>query len=159
MSSPAYSVDEVEVSLTITDGKVTVESRTGAKGGSVGLSVGEDRATLTLDGTGSDHGTAVLTGPELSNFRTIVDAGLSSLSVDRATMERDRRVLDSGYQSLESFDGRPAATLDVGALQQLGLVDEDGRLAGGGRQVRCTVLKSGTAILNLLSDGESEFEF
>lgn len=159
MSSPAYSVDEVEVSLTIKDGKVTVESRSGAKGGSVGLTVDADRASLTLEGAGSDHGTAMLTGPELSNFRTIVDAGLSSLSVDRSALEHDRRVLYSGYTSLEQFEQGPGLTLDTDALHTLGIIDDEGTIAGGGRQVRCTVLNSGTAILNLLTDDETEFDF
>lgn len=159
VSSPAYSVDEIEVSLTIKDGKVTVESRSGAKGGSIGLNVSDERATITLDGAGSDYGTAQLTGPELSNFRTIVDAGLSSLSVDRSTLEHDRRVLYTGYESLGRYDEGVVTTLDVEALRELGIVDDSGAIAGGSRQVRCTVLNSGTAILNLVSDSEFEFNF
>lgn len=159
MSSPAYSVNEVEVALTIADGKLTVSSRSGAKGGSISLEVDEDRAIIRLEGAGKDHGTATLTGPELSSFRTIVDAGLSSLSVDRSAMERDRRVLYSGFQSLERIGDGVGTTLDTEALQELGLVDENGNVAGGGRQVRCTVMTEGTAILNLLSDVESEFVF
>lgn len=156
MSRSAYSIDEIEVSLTIKDGKVTVESRSGAKSGAVELSIGEKRATLELNGPGNDHGTAVLSGPELSNFRTIIDAGLSSMTVGRDALDDDRRVLHSGYQSLERFDGEFGTTLDTKALQELGLVDQEGDLPGGGRQVRCTVLNSGTAIINLLSESESE---
>lgn len=159
VSSPAYSVDEIEVSLTIKDGKMTVESRSGAKGGSIGLNVSDERATITLDGAGSDYGTARLTGPELSNFRTIIDAGMSSLSVDRTTLEHDRRVLYTGYESLGRYEDGIFTTLDVEALQELGIVDDSGSLPGGSRQVRCTVLNSGTAILNLLSDSEFEFNF
>lgn len=159
MSSPAYSVDEIEVSLTIKDGKVTLESRSGAKGGSIGLNVSDDRATITLDGAGSDHATAKLTGPELSNFRTIVDAAMSSLAVDRTTLEHDRRVLYTGFESLGRYNDTIVTTLDDEALRELGIVDEGGNVAGGSRQVRCTVLNSGTAILNLLSDSEFDFNF
>lgn len=156
MSRAAYSVDEIEVYLTITDGKVTVESRSGAKSGSVELNIDENRAKLNLNGAGNDHGTALLSGPELSNFRTIVDAGLSAMVSDQDELDTDRRVLYSGYESLSSHDDGFATTLNGAALSDLGLVDDEGHLPGGGRQVRCTVLNSGTAIINLLSDDESE---
>lgn len=159
MSNRSLVVDEVEVTLTIKDGKLTVSSRSGAKNGTVELAVGESAAELVLTGAGTDHATATLTGPELSSFRTIVDAALSSLVSDRGPMADDRRVLASGYQSLQPVEGGFAATLDPAALQRLGLVDGEGELAGGGRQVQCTVLNSGTAILNLLSDADGGFTF
>ena len=64
-------------------------------------------------------------------------------------------MLDSGYQSLSQYGGEFAVTLDGSALGELGLLDASGNLAGGGRQVRCTVLNSGTAMVNLLSERES----
>lgn len=155
----ARGIDEVPVSLAIKDGKLTVESRSGAKSGSIELSVGETHADLTLYGPGVDQATATLTGPELSNFRTIVDAGLSSMTLDEAEMDDDARVLSTGYESLARLEDGFGATLDTAALQRLGLVDADGALAGGGRQVRCTILNSGTAILNLRGGAESPFEF
>lgn len=157
--SGARRLDEVEVIVSITDGKFTAESRSGAKSGSVELDVGETEARLVLNGAGGDMATATLTGPELSNFRTMVDAGLSSLTVDGAGIEQDSRVLAAGYQSLKRVDDGFGTTLDTAALNRLGLVDDAGRLSGGGRQVRCTVLNSGTAILDLLSDSESPFTF
>lgn len=159
MIDRSYSVDEVEVHLSVSDGKFTAESRSGAKAGSVGLNVEEGQAEITLNGAGADFGNVTLTGPELSNFRTLVDAALSSLSVDRSTLEHDGRVLYSGYESLVRVEDGFGFTVDSEALQTLGLIDEGGTLAGGGRQVRCTVLNSGTAILNLREEDESGFEF
>lgn len=158
MSSPSYTIDEIEVELSISDGKLTVDSRSGAKSGSVKLSWDENRAQLQLLGPGTDYGLATLTGPQLSNFRTMIDAGLSALDVSQDTLERDRRVLYSGYETLGSHGEHLVTTLDREALEGLGLTD-DGEIAGGSRQVRCTVLNSGTAIINLLSHDESEFEF
>lgn len=152
-------MDEIEVILTIKDGKATVESRSGPKSGGVRLDVGEGQADLVMTGAGNDEGRATLTGPELSHFRTLIDAGLSSMDLDQAALEQDRRVLYSGYQSLGRMDDAYVATLDGDALQRLGLLDEAGGLAGGGRQIRCTVLSSGTAMLNLLSESETRAIF
>lgn len=159
VSSPSHSMDEIEVILTIKDGKSTVESRSGPKSGSVRLDVEEGKADLVMTGAGNDTGKATLTGPELSHFRTIVDAGLSSMDLDQSALEQDRRVLFSGYQSLTRVDDAYVATLDGDALQRLGLVEPGGDLAGGGRQIRCTVLNSGTAMLNLLDEDETRAIF
>lgn len=159
MSSQSHSVEEIEVVLSITDGKLTAESRSGAKSGSVELSWDENRAKITLNGAGSDFGSATLTGPELSSFRTMIDAGLSSLVVGQDGLERDRRVLSSGYQTLDRFDDGVGVTLDEDALTRLGVLNERGEIAGGSRQVRCTVLNNGTAIVNLTSEAETEFNF
>ena len=152
-------MDELETFLTIRDGKVTVESRSGPKSGGIRLDVGEGKADLVVTAAGKDEGRATLTGPELSHFRTLVDAGLSSMDLDQAAMEQDRRVLYTGYQSLARAEDTYVATLDGDALRRLGLVDDDGDLAGGGRQVRCTVLSSGTAMLNLLTETETRAIF
>ena len=159
MVEPAYSLNEVRIEMSISDGKLTVESKSGAKGGAVSLRVGEDQATLTLDGAGNDEAKATLTGPELSHLRSNVDAALSALTMDQGAFENDSRVLHSGFQSLLRLEGGYGTTLDRGALETLGLVDSNGALAGGGRQVRCTVLNTGTAILNLVEDEGSGFEF
>lgn len=155
MTDRAFAMEEVEVALAIKDGKLTARSRSGPKSGSVRIEVEGTEAELVLTGAGDDRATATLTGPELSHFRTLVDAGLTTLDLDQAAVDQDRRVLDSGYQSLSQYGGEFAVTLDGSALGELGLLDGSGNLAGGGRQVRCTVLNSGTAMVNLLSERES----
>lgn len=159
MSNDTYAIDEIEVFLTISDGKLTVESRSGAKSGSLELGVGESTAEVTLHSAGTDRATATLTGPELSNFRTNIDAGLSSMVAGRGAEAHDQRVLASGFETLEPLEGGFGTTVDTGALQALGIVDQAGALPGGSRQVKCTVLNSGTAIINLLSEDETEFSF
>ena len=155
MIDPAHSVDEVEVSLTVTDGKLTAEAHSGPKAGSVGLGVVDGKAELSLHGPGSDVATVTLSGPELSTFRTIVDATISRLSVDRSAVERDQRVLYSDFETLtESADGF-SVSVDADPLEKLGLLDAGGSLAGGSRQVRCTVLRQGTAIMNLRPEEEA----
>lgn len=140
--------------LSIQDGKFTAESKSGPKSGSVQLLVDGNGATLALNGAGSDRATAALTGPEMTNFRTMVDATLSTLSMrDEQPMGRD--VLYSGYLPLEAVDGGFGVELEGESLRRLGLLTEDGGIAGGSRQVQCTVLGNGTAILNLLGDGSS----
>lgn len=145
--------------MTISDGKMKVESRSGPKSGVVRLSVADNKANLTLEGAGSDIATAKLSGAKLSNFRSIVNAILSDLSIDRTGMDDDSRMVSSGYQSLVRHDDGYAVTIEREALEQLGLVNEDGTLTGGGRQVRSSVLTSGTAIINLLTDEEAGFQF
>lgn len=145
--------------MTISDGKLTVESRSGPKSGVVRLTVADNRANLTLEGAGSDEATVRLSAAELSNFRTIVDAVLSDLSINRSELDDDSRMLAAGYQSLVRHDDGYAVTIDEEALEQLGLVNDDGTLAGGGRQVRSSVLTSGTAIINLLTEDEADFVF
>lgn len=159
MSRAAYSIDEIEVSLKIRDGKITAESNSGAKSGSLEIDIEDKRAKLRLNGAGNDQGTAYLSGPELSNFRTVVDAAMSSMMADGDDLADDRRVLYSGFESLHGEDGDFHTTLDAEALRELGLLDAAGELPGGGRQVRCTVLNSGTAIINLLSEDEAEIAF
>lgn len=145
--------------MTISDGKMTVESRSGPMNGVVRLDIVDNQVNLTLKGAGSDEATAKLNGAKLSNFRTIVNAILSELSFDRTEMGDDSRMVSTAYQSLVRHDDGYAVTLDGEALEQLGLVNEDGTLAGGGRQVKSTVLSSGTAIINLLEEDEAEFVF
>lgn len=152
----AYGVEEIPVDLSITDGKITAESKSGPKSGSVELFVEETAATLVLNGAGSDRATAELTRPELANFRTMIDAALSRLTVGNDAPELGRNVLFSGYQPLDALEGGFGITLDAESLRRLDLVTEDGRIAGGSRQVQCTVLGNGTAILNLKGDRTQE---
>lgn len=159
MSSRTYAIDEIEVFLTISDGKLTAESRSGAKSGSLVLNVDEFTAEVTLNSTGADRATATLTGPELSNFRTNIDACLSSMVAEHDTVEHDQRILASGFETLSPLGDGFGTTLDTQALRALGIVDEADALPGGSRQVKCTVLNSGTAIINLLSDDEAQFIF
>ena len=153
MSSPArddgYGVEELAVTLSITDGKITAESKSGPKSGSVELFVDETAATLVLNGAGSDRATAELTGPELANFRTMLDAALSTLAVRDEGPSLGRNVLFSGYRPLSEFEDGFGVTLEEESLTRLDLLTDDGHIAGGGRQVQCTVLGNGTAILNL----------
>lgn len=152
----AYGVEEIEVTLAIEDGKFTAESKSGPKSGSLELAVDGPGATLSLAGAGSDRATAALTGPELANFRTMVDAALSNLVAGQDTPALGRDVLSSGYRPLREFDGSFGVQLETETLRHLGLVTGDGHIAGGSRQVQCTVLGNGTAILNLRGEGGPE---
>lgn len=149
-------MEEVSVSLKIEDGKLTVDSKSGPKSGSVELLVEQSAARLVLTGTGSDRAEVELTGPELANFRTMVDAALSTLSLrdDEPAMGRD--VLSSGYRPLHQFDDGFGIRFDESTLRGLDLLDEEGRIAGGSRQIQCTVLGNGTAILNLKGERTSD---
>lgn len=142
--------------MSIRDGKMTVESNSGPKSGSVELLVDGSAATLVLAGAGSDRATAELTGPELANFRTMIDAALSTLTVGEQPPALGRDVLFSGYRPLSQFDDAFGVGFEADTLRRLDLLNEEGRLAGGGRQVQCTVLGNGTAILNLTGDRASE---
>lgn len=156
--SDAYGVEEVAVTLSISEGKFAAESKSGPKSGSVELFVDGSSATLVLNGAGSDQGAAELTGPELANFRTMIDAALSTLTVGDESPATGRNVLFSGFRPLEAAGGQFEVKLDEESLRRLDLVTDDGQIAGGGRQVQCTILGNGTAILNLTGDrtpGES----
>lgn len=159
MSSRSHRIDEIEARMSISDGKLTAESRSGPKSGSLQLSVVESGAELTIHSTGNDRATASLTGAELSNFRTNVDSILSATVEDRSEVPQDKRVLSSDFESLVQLQDGFATTIDTDALQTLGILDESGSLPGGSRQIKCTVLNSGTAILNLLSEDEPGFSF
>lgn len=148
----AYGVEEITVNMTVRDGKITVESQSGPKGGSVELFVDESNARLVFNGSGADRATARLTGPELANFRTMLDAALSSLTMGDEAPEVGRNVLYSGYRPLEQIADGFGVQLEAETLRRLGLLDESGGIAGGRRQVKCTVLGNGTAILNLAGD-------
>ena len=150
--SDAYGVEEIAVELSISDGKFAAETKSGPKSGSLELVVDGTGATLALEGAGSDRASATLTGPELANFRTMVDAALSSLMVAEDQQALDRDVLYSGYRPLVPFEDSVGIELDVDTLQRLGVVSEDGGIAGGSRQVQCTVLGNGTAVLNLTGE-------
>lgn len=147
--SEGYGMDEIPVSISITDGKITAESKSGPKSGSLELFVEGSGAEVVLSGAGSDRARASLTGPELANFRTMLDAALSTLSTGEEPANLGRNVLFSGYRPLDEVDGQFAVTLEAESLRRLDLLDEAGRIAGGSRQVQCTVLGNGTAILNL----------
>lgn len=152
----AYGIEEIEVELSISEGKFGAESKSGPKSGSAELFVEEGGATLALNGSGSDRATASLTGPELANFRTMIDAALSTLTAGEEPSALGRDVLSSGYRPLEAFAGGVGVTLESETLRRLGLVDRDGGIAGGTRQVQCTVLGNGTAILNLTGERAPE---
>lgn len=145
--------------MAISDGKLTIESRSGPKSGSLELSVSDSEAELTIHSAGNDQTTATLTGAELSNFRTNVDSVLSKMVTNRADVPQDKRVLSTGFESLIEVEDGFGTTIDTDALQTLGIVDGTGALPGGNRQIKCTVLNSGTAILNLLSNDEPGFNF
>ena len=65
-----------------------------------------------------------------------------------------RNVLFTGFRPLDEVDGQFAVTLEEESLRKLDLLDEEGRIAGGSRQVQCTVLGNGTAILNLRGEDD-----
>lgn len=155
-STDAYGVDQITVNMTVHEGKITVESQSGPKGGSVELFVDDANAKLVFNGSGSDVATARLTGPELANFRTMVDAALSTLSRGDEPAELGRNVLYSGYIPLSGIDDGFGVQLEADALRRLDLLDDSGGIAGGRRQVKCTILGNGTAILNLAGDRTPE---
>lgn len=155
-SSDAFGIEEVDVTLSITDGKITTESKSGPKSGSVELLVDENSTSLVLNGAGSDRASAELTGPELANFRTMVDAALSTLPFQDETPGLGRDVVFSGYSPLTAIDGDFRVSLDQDSLRRLNVVTPDGQIAGGGRQVQCTILGNGTAILNLAGERSTD---
>ena len=155
-SADAYGVDEVAVTMSIREGKFTAESKSGPKSGSVELVVDGSGAHLGLNGAGSDRASAELTGPELANFRTMIDAALSTLAVGETPPSMGRNVLASGFRPLVQAGDAFAVEFEASTLRRLDLLDEDGGIAGGGRQVQCTVLGNGTAILNLTGNSDAE---
>lgn len=154
-----YRLEELEVRLEISEGKFAATSRSGPKGGSLELVDEPPSTRLTLKGTGSDEASVSLSAPELSNFRTIIDASLSSIIEDEESSDLERSSLFSGYRSLQAVGDEYGVSFDKKTLDQLGLLDESGGVPGGSRQVQCTVLPNGTAIINLRGDGESGFRF
>ena len=151
----AFGIEEIPVTLSIRDGKISAESKSGPKSGSAELAVEDSAARLALTGAGSDRATATFTGPELANFRTMVDAALARLMTGDEPGALGRDVLASGYRPLAEVDGTFSVTFEAETLRRLGLVTEDGGIAGGRRQVQCTVLGNGTAILNLRGEDGS----
>lgn len=149
-------MDEIPVTLSISDGKISAESTSGPKSGSIDLAVEGTSVTLELGGASSDQASATLTGPELANFRTMIDAALSKLTVGEEPAPTGRHVLFSGYLPLRKDDDEIVIQFDEEPLRRLDITDEEGSIAGGGRQVQCTVLGNGTAILNLKSDERTD---
>jgi hypothetical protein len=152
----AYLIDEVEVSMTIKDGKFTATSTSGPKAGKVKFEPNGNSVDLEFEGAGSDRAVVRLSRPELTQLRTTIDALLANEFSDGDRANTDQRgTFYSGYRRLREFDDDIGVTLDTETLRSLGLVDEQGSLSGGSRQVQCTVLRSGVAILNLQPDGSS----
>ena len=114
--SERYGMEEIPVTLCISDGKMSAESTSGPKSGSIELAVNGTSVTLELGG----------------------------------------HVLFSGYLPLQKVDDELVIQFEEEPLRRLDLTDEEGEIAGGGRQVQCTVLGNGTAILNLKSDERSD---
>lgn len=154
-----FRMEELEVTLRIRDGKFVAESQSGPKSGMIELTDEAPTTRLTLKGPGSDEASVALSGPELSNFRSIIDAALSSILTNQSDSGLEDSSLSSGYQPLQSFDDGFGLYFDAETLAQLGLLDEQGEIPGGSRQVQCTVLPNGTAIVNLVDSSESGFQF
>ncbi len=153
----AYLVDEIEVSMTIKDGKFTATSTSGPKSGRVEFNPGETTVELVLEGAGSDRASVPMSRPELTQLRTTIDAVLANEFADRdSSSERGRGTFFAGYRQLREQDEGIGVTFDTETLSSLGLVDEAGSLTGGSRQVQCTVLQSGVAIINLVPDESSQ---
>ena len=152
----AYLVDEVEVSMKIKDGKFTATSISGPKAGKVRFEPEENSVELAFDGAGSDRAAVRLSRPELTQLRTTIDALLATEFSEGERSSTDQRgTFFSGYRQLREVNDEIGVTLETETLQSLGLVDDSGDLSGGTRQVQCTVLRSGVAILNLQPDGSS----
>lgn len=147
-----FGIDEIEIAMRIEEGKITAESQSGPKGGSITLGPDEMSFKLVLEGAGSDLAVATLSRPELVNFRTVVDGVLSAAVTDGEESGLGRSTVYSGYQTLRNFDGAVGLTFDTDTLRELGLVTEEGGIPGGNRQVECTVLGNGTAIVDLTGD-------
>jgi len=152
----AYLIDEVEVSMSIRDGKFTARSTSGPKAGKVRFEPDGTSVELIFEGAGSDRASVSLSRPELTQLRTTIDALLANEFSEGNEPGADQRgTFYSGYRQLREVDDEIGLTLDGDTLQSLGLVDDSGALTGGSRQVQCTVLRSGVAILNLQPDGSS----
>lgn len=152
----AYLIDELEVAMSIKDGKFTATSMSGPKAGKVRFDPDGTSAELIVEGAGSDRTSVPLSRPELTQLRTTIDALLANeFAEDNGGAADQRGTFYSGYRRLSEMDGGVGLTLDPDTLRSLGLVEEDGSLAGGSRQVQCTVLRSGVAILNLVPDGSA----
>lgn len=67
-----YLIDEVEVSMTIIDDKLTAESTSGSTGGKLKVADRESEVSFVLEGTGSDEATVTLSGPQLDRLQTIL---------------------------------------------------------------------------------------
>lgn len=157
MATNVHGIDEVEITIQVQDGKFRVESRSGPKSGSIKLGTDGMDVELILEGADTDRAVADLTGPELGNFRTIVDAALSSVALETENPALDSDSLFSGYVPLRMFGGETGVIFDRETLQALNLVTEDGSIPGGTRQIQCTVMGDGTAILNLTGGERSMF--
>lgn len=67
-----YLIDEVEVSMTIIDDKLTAESTSGSTGGKLKVADRETDVSFVLEGTGSDEAVVSLSGPQLDRLQTIL---------------------------------------------------------------------------------------
>lgn len=142
--------------MTIKDGKFTATSTSGPKAGKVRFEPHENSVDLEFEGAGSDRAVVRLSRPELTQLRTTIDALLATeFSDSEPSSSEPRGTFYSGYRQLRKVDGEIGLTLDTETLRSLGLVDDGGLLTGGSRQVQCTVLRSGVAILNLQPDGST----
>lgn len=150
--SDSYRIDEVEVRIRIKDGKITAESRTGPKAGAITLDAADMFVELALEGAGSDKAEATLTGTELANFRSIIDATLSTLTENDDDPALARDAIYSGYLPLRRVGDEIGLVFDEEILRELNLVTDDGEIPGGNRQVQCTVIGNGTAIVELAGD-------
>lgn len=67
-----YLIDEVDVAMRIIDGKHTVESKSGSKGGKLKVADRDTDIRFVLEGTGSDVGAVTLSRPQLDRLRRIL---------------------------------------------------------------------------------------
>lgn len=73
-----YLIDEVEVIMRIIDGKHTVESKSGSKGGKLKIADRESEVRFVLEGTGSDASAVTLSRPQMDRLRRILSTVSSS---------------------------------------------------------------------------------
>lgn len=77
-----YLIDEVEVTMTIIDDKLTAESTSGSTGGKFKVADRDSEVRLVLEGTGSDEATVTLSRPQIDRLRTILSEIAGSEAAD-----------------------------------------------------------------------------
>lgn len=143
----SLGVDEVPVEIRINEGKITAESNSGPKAGSVHLETTDDGAELILSGAGRDRAAATLSRPEISSFRSALEGALSGATAEQSPQGSDGDAGYAGEATLQRIDGGIGIAIDGDALEGLDLPAGSER-----RTVPCTVREDGVAVIDLGGD-------
>lgn len=145
----SLGIEEVPVAIHVEEGKITAESNSGPKAGSVRLDPTDDGAELVLSGTGRDRARATLSRPEISSFRSALEGALSDEPAEPSPGGGDDDSY-TGQATLQRIEGGVGVAIDAEAVEGLDLP-----AAGDSRQVTCTVRPDGVAVIDLAGDGEA----